>query len=166
MKSVYMICGLGSSGKSTYAKKLQKELLEKNPNKKIIICSVDEFRTCNYQDTPIEEAKALMINKVKKSFIDNDVIIVDFSFDDTEVRKWFLTLVNFPYNINFNCIYLKCTSEEIIANNYRRNSCFILNENKRKQIETLCINQRAPTKKEFNFKEVNIKVVGQKVKNN
>ena len=42
MKSVYMICGIGSSGKSTYANKLYKELKDKDLNKKIIICSVDE----------------------------------------------------------------------------------------------------------------------------
>ena len=64
MKSVYMICGIGSSGKSTYANKLYKELKDKDLNKKIIICSVDEQRPRG-TNIPIEVARERFVKKVK-----------------------------------------------------------------------------------------------------
>ena len=159
MKSVYMICGLGGAGKSTYAKKIQQSLLEKYPNKKVVVCSVDEFRTWDYKGTPIEEAKQLMINKVKNSLEFFDFIIADFSFDGPKSRKWFLDNINFPYNINFNCIYLKMTPEKLQENILKRNPNFILDDEKNSKIKRLCQCQQQPTEEEFDFKEVNIEII-------
>ena len=155
MKSVYMICGLGNSGKSTYAKKLQEEFSNEN----VVICSVDEFRRNDFDKVTIEEAIQKMIEKVKKSFVDNNVIIIDFSFTTIECRTWFLKEFNLPFNIDFNCIYLYPSQEKIVENGFKRNSKYIINEEKRKKINEWYNGQEIPKEEEFNFEKINIKVV-------
>lgn len=155
MKSVYMICGLGNSGKSTYAKKLQEEFSNEN----VVICSVDEFRRNDFDKVTIEEAIQKMIEKVKKSFIEYDIIIIDFSFTTIECRAKFLKDFNFPFNINFNCIYLYPLQEKIIENGFKRNPKYIINEEKRKKINEWYNGQEIPKEEEFNFEKINVKVI-------
>ena len=158
MKSVYMICGIGSAGKSTYAKKLKKEIQEKEPCKKVVICSVDEQRPKGAM-VSIEEAKEKFVEKTKKVFNDYDVIITDFSFDCAYSRKWFLDSVNFDYNIDFHCIFLKIPIEQIIKNNYDRNPKYILTKEKEDRLNQLCAYNGIPVKEEFNFYKTTIKII-------
>lgn len=154
MKSVYMICGLGNSGKSTYAKKLQEEF----SNEKVVICSVDEFRN-RTNNISLDEGKALMIEKVKKSIDDFDIIIIDFSFDTTKARKNFLDKVNLPYNIDFHCIFLQLTADKIIENGFKRNPKWFLDDEKKSKIIRSCDKYTTPKVEEFNFEKVDIKVI-------
>lgn len=142
MKTVIMICGLGSAGKSTTAK-----YLKENYFKDSILCRVDEFSS-NHKIS-FQKALSLWIDKVKKSFIENDIIILDYSFDTIYCRKEYLDIFNFPKDINFICLYLNTSPSKIIEHNFKRNPKYEINEYKVDVINRRYKAQEFPKKDEF-----------------
>ena len=140
---------MGYAGKSTYAKKLYKELKEKDPDKKIVICSVDEQRLSSA--VPLETGKENFIKKIKASINLYDIIILDFSFDHVDSRKWLLDSVKFDYNINFYCIYLKPSIEQIVNNYFDKSPKIALTKEKYDEMVKVHSNKDLPVEKEFNF---------------
>lgn len=141
IKTVIMICGLGSAGKSTLTKILKEKYFN---NAKI--CSVDYF-TCNGYN--IKEGVKEWTRQVKESFLEYETIILDYCLDSLESRKKFLKSFNFPKNINFICLYLDTSPQKIIEHNFKRNPAYELNEHEVNKIYKYYYNQEFPNETEF-----------------
>lgn len=157
--NLYMICGVGSSGKSTLANFLSKTL----PSNKLL--KVDSYMKI-YNNLLI--SYYYWIQDIKKTIVKNDKdnLIIDFSLDSTESRKRVLDEIDNFENINLICIFLNPDANVILKHYSQRDPNFIQTNDKKIKIQKLVNNVQLPTENEFksyNFKSIKIIVLNEEI---
>lgn len=150
MIELIMLCGQGSSGKSTYAKQ--------NFPKDCIV-SIDAIVGQRKYNPSFKKQYIDLIQQK----LDNQekIIVLDFSHDNVESRKEILSKLNIPENVNFTTISLRPSTQQVILNDEKRKNRF-LTENEKTVIKKIYNCFTYPTKKEFekyNFHQVNTIVI-------
>lgn len=146
MIELIMLCGQGSSGKSTYAKQ--------NFSKDCIVS----------MDAIVGQQKYNPI--FKKQYIDliqgklnnkEKIIVLDFAHDSINSRRDILSKLNIPENVNFTTISLRPSIRQIILNDEKRKHRR-LTQNEIENIEKIYNHFICPTEeefKEYNFCQIN-----------
>lgn len=120
---VYLLCGLGGSGKSTYAKKLEKKGLQK--------LSLDEYVYSTYgreivnlpENVYLEHYRTAKVNLDKKlvSIIKNQQsVVLDYGFWRRSSRDYYKKLIE-ENGGEWKLIYLKASPEILMARLKERN---------------------------------------------
>lgn len=111
MKNVFMLCGQGSSGKSTYAKFLSKQL--KN-------CEIIAMDNISSQLNIEDRYFIYKSNIIKAIQSDAENIILDLAHDTVKRRQEIYTLFSPPEEINLFVIYLRPSLFQIFENQTKR----------------------------------------------
>ena len=109
MINLIMLCGYGSVGKSTYARR-------NFPESSIV--SFDKIvgqRKFNWGY--LEPYIKLAQQKLDKQ---EEFVVLDFAYDTVECRKLILSQLKIPNNVNFTTISLRPSIEQIISNEEKR----------------------------------------------
>lgn len=102
MTTLIMLCGQGSSGKSTFAKILESKFQH---TANVHISAVDDFvEKGRYSDNPQKFYKNFLSDIQLHLNEQCDIIIADFSFDSRESRKHFLQQLELNEKIDFIAI--------------------------------------------------------------
>lgn len=157
--NLYMICGIGSSGKSTLANFLSKTLSSSK------LLKVDDYMRI-YNNLSI--SYYYWIQDIKKTTIENneDNLIIDFSLDSIKSRRRVLDEIYNFEDINLICIFLNPEANIILKHYSQRNPNFILTDDKKIKIQKLVNHVQLPTENEFkdyNFKSIKIIVLDKEI---
>ncbi len=120
---VYLLCGLGGSGKSTYAQKLTEKGLQK--------FSLDEYVYSTYgrEITTLPESEYLKIYRTAKIELDNKLVsaikhkqsvVVDYGFWRKSSREFYKRLVE-ENGGEWKLMYFKATPEVLMGRLRERN---------------------------------------------
>ena len=157
MKTLILLCGQGSTGKSTLGLKLCNKY-NKNASSKWALIRMD---LCCKGNTAIPDYD-LFIKQIQEAYKNNEYthIVCDFSNTSISNRKKLLSSLNFDFTtVNLIVIQLRPPVEKIIEWSQKRNSKIILSKNMQDKIKTWYYNYEFATKEEFklfNFNDIKI----------
>lgn len=144
--TLIMLCGQGSSGKSTTAKYLQ-EILKPA---KVRIISMDDIVGRCYIESKAREYNEKFIYNIQQALNCNEYeyIIIDYALDHPDSRQWLLQQIFITFPLHFITISLRPGMQNIISWDQKRKKRALLEEEKI-TIQKLYNGFYAPQKEEF-----------------
>lgn len=152
MTTLIMLCGQGSTGKSTFARTIKNQFQN---DAKIHISSMDYFvKNNSYFDDPEGFYKKFLSDAQYYLNENYDIVIVDFCFDTVNSRKKFLQQLNLNKKLNFIAIRA-CPPVEIIHEWHAKRRKQALSHEEKETIQKVYNSFQELTTDEFEYYNFN-----------